>query len=205
MNTQKCEGCGWEYPATYTKYRCRWCGTVLKYRLCADCGEFKPMYNRSICRQCYYARRDAIGPYRNTYKDSPQYIYTLKQYEEWLALISQIKTVHPLTEAQWLEACRYFGKCALCNNETIDTRGFFIPFKAGGRYANWNILPICEECANDMKISQNPFRTYNGKVQHRFSQFTKPGKRNNWTDDNINKAVAFLRPRLEEAVKYGQT
>jgi hypothetical protein len=81
-----------------------------------------------------------------------------QKYEDWKKLIKAASPGH-LTEQQWIEACRFFGGCAICGSEHIDTRGFFIRFKDGGRYAVWNILPLCSNCNTLHKRQPNLFIT----------------------------------------------
>jgi hypothetical protein len=163
------------------------------------------MFDRTECRECHNSLRKVFDP-RYFYRDDPVVRKAEQDYKDWLALIASVPTpVKMLTQDQWLEACRYFGKCALCNSENIDTRGFFIPFKLGGRYTAWNILPVCELCANDMRRQLNPFITYNGPLHRKWNHPTKPAIRNNYKADNLEKAVAYLKPKLEEAAQHGKT
>ena len=76
-------------------------------------------------------------------------------YNEWIEKIKTIPKDYPrLTEAQWLEAVKHFNGCAMCNSEYVESRWYFIPFKLGGRYCDWNIIPVCYKCAT--KIRNNP-------------------------------------------------
>ena len=79
-------------------------------------------------------------------------------FNEWRDLILKIPKNYPtLTEAQWMEAVKYFNGCAICGSESIDTRGYFIPFKSGGRYCDWNVIPMCEKCATNAKTTPGYF------------------------------------------------
>lgn len=114
------------------------------------------------CKECDPAYQ------RLTYKLNPEYdkasvtryVERLKaeaeqQYEEWMELTNI--DFKPLTEKDWLEACSYFGGCAICGNEHIETRHFLLPFKEGGRYAAWNVFPLCLKCSVVTKNYKNPF------------------------------------------------
>ena len=82
-----------------------------------------------------------------------------EQYNAWLTRIRAVPKNYPtLTEAQWMKVCRHFNGCAKCGDENIDARGFFISFKNGGRYCDWNIIPLCSKCAADWSLDLNPFR-----------------------------------------------
>jgi hypothetical protein len=81
------------------------------------------------------------------------------QYNDWKARIAKVPKNYPtLTEDQWMAACRHFGGCAQCGSENIEARGFFVAFKDGGRYCDWNVIPMCDRCAADWKLCPNPFR-----------------------------------------------
>jgi hypothetical protein len=79
-------------------------------------------------------------------------------FEEWRAKVMKVPKSYPtLTEDQWLAAVKYFNGCALCESETVDTRWYFIPFKLGGRYCDWNIIPVCDKCATKVRVNPNYF------------------------------------------------
>lgn len=82
----------------------------------------------------------------------------IEVYQDWLEKIRKIpKDYKTLTEEQWLQAVRHFDGCALCGAESIDTRGYFVPFELGGRYCDWNIIPMCSKCATKNKTNYNWF------------------------------------------------
>ena len=196
MNTKTCEGCGWVYPITHNEPRCRFCGTYFKKRFCSSCGEYKKIIPcRAMCRDC----EDAL------YQNDPIEAGAIKRFTHWLNLIAAVpQPIKTLTTEEWLTTCSYFGKCALCNSGSIDARGFFIPFKLGGRYAVWNVLPLCELCANDIKVQQNPFIHYDTAVAISRNNYNKAAVRNNYKNDNFIKAVGYLKPILEEVSQYGK-
>ena len=102
------------------------------------------------------------------------------KFDRWLDLIKQVpKPLKTLTEDEWIAACRYFGKCATCGNESIDARAFFITFALGGRYAAWNVIPVCDKCATALRRQQNPFIKYS---------------------DNVDNIVSYLQPILERMI-----
>ena len=101
-------------------------------------------------------------------------------FNAWLAMISKVpKPIRTLTQEEWIRACVHFGKCAVCRNESIDARAFFIHFALGGRYAEWNVIPVCEKCAIALRRQQNPFISY---------------------PDNVMHVVKYLQPILERTV-----
>lgn len=118
---------------------------------------------------------------------------------EWMSLVNKIPAdYHTLTNDEWLEACAFFDGCAMCDNPHINTRGFFLLFKAGGKYSKWNIIPLCEDCARKHRTYTNPFRA----MHRRFGQagnIEKAMEHYYNSDRRLNKILAYLRPRLEDA------
>lgn len=101
-------------------------------------------------------------------------------FTRWLELIAKVPPpLKTLTQDDWIKACRYFGKCAICEDESIDARAFFVAFSFGGRYANWNVIPVCEKCAVTLRRKQNPFIRY---------------------EDAAPRIVKYLRPILERTI-----
>ena len=101
-------------------------------------------------------------------------------FANWLSLIAKVpQPLKTLTDDEWIAACLHFGKCAICRNESVDARGFFIPFSFGGRYAAWNVIPVCDKCATALKFQQNPFIKY---------------------DDTVDGIVDYLQPILERSI-----
>lgn len=133
---------------------CPICKTRFTVGICTKCGRPVEYYraNRRVCRECY-----------DTKVRQPDAMKKVKQrreaiFDEWLDKVARVPKNYPtLTEAQWLEAVKHFGCCAMCGSEHIDTRGYFIPFKLGGRYCDWNVIPICEKCAFQFRKNPNFF------------------------------------------------
>lgn len=130
MNTKTCKGCGWVFPINYPAGKCPFCGT--KFDDYTNDGRNKRFYEKS--------KRVAQ-----------------QRYDDWIKKFDGAFT-HTLTEDEWLKACRYFGGCALCGSEYISTRHYFIPFREGGKYTAYNIIPVCEECTLTLKRVKNPFK-----------------------------------------------
>jgi hypothetical protein len=157
MPNKVCKKCGWALSTKDPSRKCPVCNTYFEEGICARCGEYK--YDIStrldLCSTC---RREinikAATDWRNHRK--------FDNFEEWLNLIKKVpKPIHTLTEDEWLAACRYFEGCAFCGSDSIDTRAMFIPFKSGGRYCDWNVVPQCQKCANSLAYKVNPFTTMN--------------------------------------------
>ena len=102
-------------------------------------------------------------------------------FKAWLAMVAKVPTpLKTLTQDEWISACIHFGKCAVCRNESVDARSFFIHYSLGGRYAAWNVIPVCEKCAIALRRQQNPFISY---------------------PDSVPTIVAYLKPILERTVQ----
>lgn len=102
------------------------------------------------------------------------------------------KNYPTLTEDQWLAACRYFDGCARCHSDEIDTRGFFISAKLGGRYCDWNVIPLCEKCANAWDLTISVFRN----AEHR-----DHARRTTEHRECMKKIVEYLGGKLDDAIR----
>lgn len=114
-------------------------------------------------------------------------------HDAWIAKVQAVPKDYPtLTEAQWLEACQHFDGCARCHNKDIDARGFFIGTKLGGRYCDWNVIPLCEKCASNWDLEQSVFRNAESR------------DRNNGTTEYsecLAKIVDYLGGKLDDATR----
>lgn len=159
MSTKTCKKCGWVFPITQPGTKCKFCYTPFELVTCRVCGGVfdaaDAVPGRALCRGCHNAEeREHMVEYRAKRDQS-----LVDQYEDWKQRIARVPKNYPtLTEDQWLKACRHFGGCAKCGDESIDSRGFFITFSEGGRYCDWNIVPVCARCAAETVIQPNPFR-----------------------------------------------
>ena len=153
MRTKVCKKCGWVLAIQDPTRYCPICKTRFYEGICTKCKQPVEYYrDRLVCRKCY-----------DTVVRRPDEQQRVKQrraqiYKEWLARIAKVPKTYPtLTEDQWLKACKYFGGCAFCGAESIDSRGYFVPFSEGGRYCDWNMLPLCERCATATRLQPNAF------------------------------------------------
>ena len=174
MPSRVCKKCGWEVDRKSTLRSCPVCSTKYDEGYCAICGAYctgKDYMKYAYCRDCY---NEVYGAPTRTrqYKEGVE--ATRNAFEDWMNKIAKVPTTYPtLTEEQWLEVCRHFGGCAICGDIDISARAFFIPFKDGGRYCDWNIIPMCEACSikwqtfSAVKHMNTPFSNYlqrdNGK------------------------------------------
>lgn len=186
---------------------CRFCGRYFTEGTCIICGEYCYDIVPGVgqCKKCYDAKQacryiDIPKPApkrrpRKIYNDGKSYSMRAyerrtkaadERYEAWIKRLTSIQT-HTLTEDEWLRACSYFGGCALCGSESIDTRGYFIRFKDGGRYNACNIIPLCESCATSVKRQPNLFRQMNPAINR-----------------NLAVSKGLTLARLENTAKYLQ-
>lgn len=186
MNTRTCNKCGWVFPPTYDKNNCQFCGGTLSNRYCCSCGILAEHVNsKGQCRAC---QRATLA--RNI---TSRLVKDQASYEDWISTIKSLP-VKPLTEEQWLKACAHFDGCSMCYNKSIDARLFFIPFKFGGRYCSWNIIPVCEECAIKLRSTLNPWHLYS----------TNPRKGSNTQKRRYRKfkaVVEYLQGEIDEVQK----
>lgn len=218
MNTlRKCLTCNWEYPPTYNRNKCKYCGgsfdvpyisgprlpTEVK---CLKCLETKPadqfnlmrhrgrLKHRDYCKSCEKLRhkeRQKRNP--ETYKASVRRRYLAavdrinKKYEEWLETSDVPFKV--LSEKEWLDTCRYFGGCAVCGSDAIEARTFFVPFKEGGKYAAWNMIPVCGTCGTEATLTSNPFKWLKGANARKLGM----------TPERAVKIVDYLEQQIERA------
>lgn len=118
------------------------------------------------------------------------------QLGAWIDKITMVPKTYPtLTEKQWLDACCYFGGCAKCGSETIEARGFFIPFELGGRYCDWNVVPLCDVCANELQKCKNPFR---------LAWLRDNRSRSNVRRTQLINTIEYLEVKLNDAIRTGE-
>lgn len=157
MSTITCQQCGWVLPATYKSRKCPMCKGLIGQGRCAACGKIvDKLYAEVYCHECYKKKHnERASRFRAKYHKNFD-----EAFAEWLQRISKVPKTYPtLTDQQWIKACNHFNGCAFCGSEEIDTRVYFVKFKDGGRYCDWNVLPACEKCAMSTKGSTNPFKS----------------------------------------------
>jgi len=197
MTERICVGCGWVYPPSFNERRCRFCGTVFAKRICPYCGELKVSYTTDspICRDCYNEReREIDAGARSRRWRNKRIAAAESKYAEWLKQITAAP-FNILTEEQWLQACRYFGGCALCDITEIAARGYFIQFKYGGRYTAWNVIPVCELCATGLNKQPNPFKRFDTILNDSAPAYRGVG------NTKLKIVAEYLQERLDEYAK----
>lgn len=194
MNTKTCKRCGWVYPITQPGNVCKICGEPFDIILCRSCGALlkreEPYAYWSLCITCGRSYWNAHTPiYRNKRIEALE-----ARFDAWIAKVQQVPANYPtLTEPQWLEACRHFDGCARCHNDIIDTRGFFIGAKLGGRYCDWNVIPLCERCASRWKLDKSIFVD----VLHK-----DHNARSNEYRECLENIVQYLEGKLDAAINF---
>lgn len=200
MNTKTCKRCGWVYPITQPGVKCRICGTPFDIVVCSRCGTFSkledlPNKNSTQCRSCYRAiardNKARLGRVRyERFLDRKK-----TESELWLDKVRRVPKNYPtLSEEQWIDVCRFFGGCARCGSSDVDTRGFFISHTNGGRYCDWNIIPLCERCAMVWNTDKNQFlytvfKDYNDRAHGEYQR-------------QLQRIKQYLEAKLDAAVSY---
>lgn len=198
MNTKECKSCGWVYPITQRDLKCPLCGVFFDTVTCKTCGAVVSGNDRvpkkAQCKKCHNEEeRQHMIKYVHLHTAKLEALH-----EEWLDRIAAVPKDYPtLTEEQWLEACTYFNGCAWCGDHDIDTRGFYVDFQRGGRYCDWNIIPLCKVCARSVTSELNPYRL--AEVRDRALGNTSYLHRN-----NLQRIVDYLGEKLRKGVEYGQ-
>ena len=192
MNTKTCKRCGWVYPITQPGNICKICGEPFDIVLCRSCGKVvsgsEQYAGKNLCVACGRKYNNEHSP---VYKEKR--IEALEaRFDAWVANVQQVPKEYPtLTEAQWLEACRFFDGCARCHNDVIDARGFFIGAKLGGRYCDWNVIPLCERCASRWDLTKSVFVN---------ALYKDHMERGNEYRDCLEKIVQYLEVKLDAAI-----
>lgn len=160
--------------------------------LCTKCGKVVPKEllakNRITCKPCFNAFNKRVK--EGTKKRLAD------ELDEWLALVKAVPKSYPtLTEQQWMDACRFFDGCARCHSKEIDARGFFIGPAQGGRYCDWNIIPLCERCAGVWDVNRVTFMRIMRRDQEARSHEYR---------ESLFRIVEYLHGRLEKAAHGGE-
>lgn len=206
MSTKTCKRCGWVYPITQPGTRCLICGEQFDLVICRECCNVLPIeqmsQDRTLCRTCYNKRQLEVASRRlRAFKEANDV-----RFNAWLDKVQRVPKDYPtLTEAQWLEACEHFKGCARCTSELIDTRGFFISRALGGRYCDWNIIPVCENCAKIWQLDRNVFTYTYYKERSKNNGYSKyKGASSSRTEyrDCLDKIIEYLEVKLDNALKF---
>lgn len=179
-------------------------------KLCSKCGLDIPVplcYDRPLCQNCVVqiarsntkaiARKKRAAAYKKVYEKRMLRLCQVKfeVWQEWIARVPD--DYHTLTEDEWKSVVAYFdNKCAFCQLNDYTVRGMFLTFDQGGRYCDWNVVPLCDVCTVRPK-NKNPFRfmdkiaTGSSAVQHK-RQYSKL---------KLDKIVKYLEPKLLAAAR----
>lgn len=173
--------------------------------ICSKCGLDIPTaecYKRAECQNCKVQKRRALHSNKAALDGITRYekrelIRAKAQLEVWQERIAAVpKDYHTLTEEEWDKVVKYFdGKCAFCQDKKFVHRGMFLLVDQGGRYCNWNMVPICETCIVKPK-DKNPFRFMNTAYTGSRAITAK----RKYNKKKLAKIVTYLEPILLEAM-----
>jgi hypothetical protein len=160
------------------------------------CGEVvsgdKRVKSTNLCKQCF----NSINRVSSVKSRSKRIAALDKRFDDWLAKVNCVPKNYPtLTEEQWIAACSHFDGCARCHSDIIDTRGFFISATLGGRYCDWNIIPLCERCASKWNLDKSVF-AYVMRRDHT--------ERTDEYKQCLENIVDYLEEKLDAAIKYSR-
>jgi hypothetical protein len=194
-------------PKTFSGPRCtnKACKEILNEQLCKYCLEWQPEecftrrltkghgIFRAYCRACERIRRRKHEKDRPDLKQAAVERANAKRREIANQLLEDMIETNSLafkvlSETQWHATCEHFDGCAVCGKENIEARAFFVPFEQGGKYAVWNIFPVCGTCGIIIRISTNPFRWVKG-VQ---------AKKMGLTPERATKLIDYLTSQIEK-------
>lgn len=194
MNTKTCKHCGWVYPITQPGVACRICKTPFDIVVCRMCGNVvsgdERVKSTNLCKACFNSINRASSA-----KSKAKRTESLEgRFNAWIAKVKSVPKNYPtLTEEQWLAACKHFDGCARCHSDTVDARGFFISAVLGGRYCDWNIIPLCERCANTWNLDKSTF-VYTLNRDHI--------ARTNDYRECLENIVEYLEVKLDAAITH---
>lgn len=176
--------------------------------VCSKCGLDIPTsecYKRAECQNCVVQKRRANHASKAALAGVTRYtkrelIKAEAQLEVWQERIAAVpKDYHTLTEDEWNRAVKYFdGKCAFCQDNKYVHRGMFLLVDQGGRYCDWNMVPICATCIVKPK-DKNPFRFMNTAYIGSKSIATK----RKYNKKKLEKIIKYLEPILLRAIASG--
>lgn len=202
MNTKTCKRCGWVYPITQPGNKCLICGERFDIFICKDCGRPFESNDRSgyTCPECYKKRLSG----ESAKKTARMKKRMRDRFDRWLEKVRLVPKDYPtLTEEQWLEACKFFNGCARCASDEIDTRGFFIGRELGGRYCDWNVIPLCTRCAKMWRLDKSMFvYAFHKDSVKKDKRYRPLGASDNKREfrDSLEKLVSYLEVRLDNAI-----
>lgn len=223
-NYKVCPLCGWVYPGDYTRNRCAKCGGTLWQRFpCMICGAedqtWKPLRiykNSTAAALCDSCASDLVvcRSKHLTLMDT-----STRLLESWKRNMAN-QPPSPLTEDEWYETCCHFNGCAVCGKPQIDIRSMFVGTTNGGKYAKWNVIPLCDSCTYWLRLKgkDNPFKVFGsplsaaalpllakqyeeamaGIVTYLYSLFENPVDSHIWTyKEGASNYITTLRDREE--------
>lgn len=166
-----CPKCGHEHPSRLNARKCIMCKEYLSHLWCFYGQHYvekdlmtwsKKGEPYNYCKKCNSLKRMAADKKNPEARKKRQNAFVDRLRSKYDVLRDQLlelneKTFKPMTEDEWHAICNHFGGCALCGEEHIESRQFFINYKHGGKYSKWNMFPLCSKCTRYTKKVDNPF------------------------------------------------
>lgn len=181
--------------------------------VCSKCGLDIPTsecYKRAECQNCVVQRvraccNSAKGRKRIYRYREREVVKAEVQLEVWQERIAAVpKDYHTLTEDEWDRVVEHFdGNCAFCQEVPFVYRGMFMTVDQGGRYCDWNMLPVCEQCLIRPKKNKNPFCFMNTASAYYGHKVYK--HRRLHSKKKLKKIIQYLEPILLGAMDLDDT
>lgn len=203
-----CPKCGWYYPPSSKHLKkCKFCGTIFDAQVCKYCNEtfstaeakaYSDTPGTFIARICPTCAEQVIKLSRkelNTTKFNTRINCIKRLHEMYNTHISFYKKLHTKnTTISRLntELVRNYRGCFFCMSQ-IDSYRMIIPPADGGRYDEFNVIPLCKECAKMLDYDKNilvaaePLINKKSKVRY---------------SNKLKKMLILSEEDLEDAKKY---
>ena len=181
-----CTKCGLAIPSTKRK----------NFPICQKCE----VYLKEIkVRENYRAKSAGLG---HDWQYTRGKTWEKARFGEWLLMVKKVPKDYPrLTEAQWQKSLEYFNHtCAMCQENPVVARHYFVSVADGGMYCDWNVIPVCQHCIS--QSGNNPFRAMNRDTQR---QVYSKANRRKYGKKKLKVILDYLTPLLLKAVRYGNS
>lgn len=174
-------------------YECDCPSCSEKIRYCTACEYWLPIIDfqlagggkgyRNRCRDCETIRKRPLAIAWDAKKTAEG-----QQLQVELTKLLESVQFKPMTEAEWLQTCKFFNGCALCGDSHIEVRKFLINFEKGGSYSVGNVLPMCNKCAGDVELKGSLARYAVARL-NRHSKFDS---------NRLKKIIEYFKKKVSE-------
>lgn len=186
---------------------CPNCKTRFTEGICRICNNYSNDITWSRkCRKCYNAYQNEIKKKHYANGNSAEKRYRTKiravnasDFIEWRNKIRRL-SYHTLTENEWVLICQHFSGCAMCDSDNISARSMLVHPKHGGKYCIWNVIPLCEECATELRRQLNPFEAFEDRISGNKHKHKRGRSR-----DNLKQILEWLDKMITQERQANET